>query len=309
VKTLMRQLDPRTTRVGVVWFAGDLDPLTADAYTQVPLTSSYGKVTHGLDDLLDMGPSGRTNMMSGVNQATIELAGTQSAYSERRPGAKRIMVFLTDGTPTLPLENSYRQNARMAIAAAQKAARLGIRIDTYAIGREALDEPMVTVEMAHVTDGTFTPVRDPRNLKAVFENVSFASVAELEVKNSTTGEDSEYEIQNADGSFSALVPVIEGMNVLEVYAKSTEGTEERQTVRVRYVPGSGASDLNPRLLAQRNRLMENRLLDLQQRSIEIEAERDDRVRRELMVEIERERSKALQRSDARRRELAIDVDK
>ena len=55
-----------------------------------------------------------------------------------------------DGTPTLPLDNSKLQNSRMAIRQAVKAAKLDIRIDTFAIGATALSEPIVVVEMARV---------------------------------------------------------------------------------------------------------------------------------------------------------------
>jgi len=61
VRVMLDQLDPRTTRVGVVVFAGDGDPLTPDAYTQVPLTSDYGKVRKGLKDVLNEWPRGKTN--------------------------------------------------------------------------------------------------------------------------------------------------------------------------------------------------------------------------------------------------------
>ena len=53
VQTLLDQLDPRTTRVGVVTFGGDSSPFTADAETRVPLTTSYERVRRGLDEIID----------------------------------------------------------------------------------------------------------------------------------------------------------------------------------------------------------------------------------------------------------------
>ena len=174
VRVLLDQLDPRTTRVGIVAFGGDQDPLTPDAYTVVPLTTDYSRARRGLDDILSEGPRGMTNMVTAVNLAAVELMGTQTAYSERRYGSKRIIMFLTDGIPTLPIDSSKMQNARMAIQQAKRAARLKIRIDTFAIGEDALSEPVVVVEMARVTNGVFTPVRNPGDLRAVFEDVTFA---------------------------------------------------------------------------------------------------------------------------------------
>ena len=308
VQTMLNQLDPRTTRVGIVTFAGDPDPFVPDAETRVPLTSDFAKVERTLDDILDQGPYGRTNMMSGVNLATVELLGTQSAYSERREGARRIMMFLTDGTPTLPLEGAPNQNARMAIDKAKKAAKLGVRIDTYAIGPDAISEPVVTVEMAHVSQGVFTPVRHPKDLVAVFEDVDFADIEELRIKNRTTGAKAEYKIQNADGSFSALVPMREGPNTIEVYARSSDGSEARRRLRLRFLANGDVQELDPRLMAQRNRLLENRLLDLKRRSVALETERDEEIRDDLRKEIAKERAEAEARAAEQRKALEVQTE-
>ncbi len=308
VKTLLNQLDPRTTRVGIVAFAGDNAPLTPDAYTVVPLTTEYEDVKKGLDDILDSGPSGLTNMVTAVKLATVELMGTQTAYSEKREGSRRIIMFLTDGTPTLPIENSRMQNARMTIQQAVKAAKLNIRIDTFAIGADALDEPVVVVEMARVSSGVFTPVLQPADLHAVFEDVNFAEIQELDIKNKTSGKPAEYTIRNPDGSFSALLPMQEGKNTLEVYARATNESEARRQVTVTFLPNAAVQTLPPRLVAQRNRLMENRLLDLQRRRLQIQTVRDEEVRRQLEIEIEEQRARAMEASEKMRRQIEVEVE-
>jgi hypothetical protein len=305
---LLSQLDPRTTRVGVVAFSGDNDPMTPDAYTEVRLTTRYETVRKGLEELQDLGPDGMTNMVAGVNRAIAELLGTQSAYSEKREGARRIILFLTDGLPTLPFEQSRRLNARAAIERAKRAKRAKIRIDTFAIGDDALDEPISAVEMARVTGGIFTPVRNPSNLRTIFEDVTFAEIERLEIQNVTTDQPAAYAIQNADGSFAALVPMQEGMNKVRIFARSTDGTESTQELDLRFLASAEMETLSPRLVAQRNRLLENRLLDLQRRSLEIQEARDEGIRQELTVEIEQERAEVTQRAAEARRRLQIDVD-
>lgn len=292
VETMLKQLDPRTTRVGVVAFSGDTDPLTSDATVYTPLTTDYDKVRKGLDDIRSAGPTGRTNMLQGVQVGTVELIGSQSALSTKRPGARRIMLFLTDGRPTLPLDASTHQNRRLAISAAAKAAGHQIRIDTFAVGEDALSDPTVTVEMAKVTDGVFTPVMQPKDLAAVFEQVTFSEIDTLEIKNLTTKQSAEYSLRSADGSFSALLPMREGENTVEVYAKSTDGTEGRQRVKLRFLPGAEVQPLSPALLAARNRLMESRLLDLKKRRVEIQTARDEQTRATLKEDIEKQRQEA-----------------
>jgi len=308
-RVLLKQLDPRTTRVGLVAFAGDSDALTPDAYTEVPLTTDFNKVERGLDAIYRRGPKGMTNMVTAVNLATIELLGTQSAYSVKRDGAKRVIMFLTDGQPTLPLESSQLQNAKMAIQQAVRAAKFDIRIDTFAIGEDALSEPVVVVEMARVSNGVFTPVRNPKDLRAVFEDVSFSSIERLEVRNKTTGKMAEYVVPNPDGTFSALVPMNTGKNTVEVYARSTDGTEGKREVSVSFLAGADPQELSPRLLGQRNRLLENRLLDLQRRNVEIQAEANEDTRRALKVEIDKERKKAQEKAEERRKEVDVSVDR
>ena len=308
VRVLLDQLDPRTTRVGIVAFGGDQDPLTPDAYTVVPLTTDYRRARKGLDDIMSEGPRGMTNMATAVNMAAIELMGTQSAYSERRFGSKRIMMFLTDGIPTLPIDSSKMQNARMAIQQAVRVSKYKIRIDTFAIGEDALSEPVVVVEMARVTNGVFTPVRNPGDLRAVFEDVTFAEIGDLQVRNTTNGKVADYLNKNADGTFSALLPMEEGENMLEVYARSTNDTEARRSIRVVFLPNAEVQELSPRLVAQRNRLLENRLLDLQRRRLQIETESDDDLRQGLSVEIEKERKEASQRAEDQRKQLEIRVE-
>jgi len=307
-RVLLAQLDPRTTRVGLVAFAGDNDALTPDAYTEVPLTTDYPKVQRGLDAVYRRGPKGMTNMVSAVNLATIELLGTQSAYSQKRDGAKRVIMFLTDGMPTLPLENSDLQNAKMTVQQAVRAAKFDIRIDTFAIGEEALSEPVVVVEMARVTNGVFTPVRNPKDLRAIFEDVSFSSIERLEVRNKTTGKLADYVIPNPDGTFSALVGMNEGKNTVEVYARSTDGTEGRREVTVSFLAGAEPQELSARMLAQRNRLLENRLLDLQKRNVEIQAEANEDTRKVLQVQIEQERKKAQEAAEKMRKEVEISAE-
>jgi hypothetical protein len=100
----------------------------------------------------------------------------------------------------------------------------------------------------------------------------------------------------------------EGENTIEAYARSTDGTEGRREVMVKFLPGATAQQLSPRMVAQRNRLLENRLLDLQRRRVEIQAEANEDVRRELQVEIEKEREKAKVAADKMRRELDLNVE-
>ena len=288
-RTLLEQLDPRTTRVGVVAFSGDARTTTLDARTVVPLTSRYRSVRNGLRVLLEEGPHGRTNMYDAVQVATAELGGFGNAISEPRRDPEegtRVMLFMTDGRPTLPVARSPMENARLAIGAARHAAGFDIRIDTFAIGRNATRQPVVAVEMAAATEGLFTAVEEPRDLVAVFENVSLARLRAVRVRNDTTGEDAEHVFLGADGIFSALVQLQDGLNWLEVTAVDSDGVEGHQRVAVKRLAKARSQRLAPRLEARRLHLLENQLAQLRKRGLEIQIARDEQLRRRLEVEIE-----------------------
>jgi hypothetical protein len=301
VRTLLKQLDPRTTQVGVVAFSGDGDPYTDDAYVSCALTAEYAKVGQALDEIAAMGPQGRTNMQDAVQLAALELIGSPGAHSKPQRDSQKVMLFLSDGTPTLPIEQGLKQNGRLAIEAAVEAAQFGVRIDSYGIGAEALAQPVVLVEMARVTDGIFTPVSRPRDLQSIFEQVSFSEIDELRITNQTNQAEAQYVLRNADGTFSALLEMVPGENTLEVFARATDGSEQSRSVRVQFLSDAQFEPLSPQLLDQRNRLMENRLSDLRQRRLSAETARDEAVRRQLQLRIAEERKKA----EARARELAI----
>ena len=62
------------------------------------------------------------------------------------------------------------------------------------------------------------------------------------------------------------------------------------------------------LMAQRNRLLEQRLVELKRGRIAAEQERADAARKELLLEIERERHKAHERAEQQRKELDLEVE-
>jgi hypothetical protein len=155
--------------------------------------------------------------------------------------------------------------------------------------------------MASITDGLFTPVRHPGSLVRSMSLVSFARIEALTVRNLTTGQSAYEERLHADGSWDALVPVAPGKNELEVQVRGAGGSEARQRLVVRCVPGATAPVLPAELVPRQNALLEARLRELS-------AEKLDRVRRELILEIQAEREKAQQRAVQQRRELRIEVE-
>jgi hypothetical protein len=316
-RQLLEGLDPRSTRVGLVTFAGEPEqgglfaqgPPPA-AITEEPLTTDYERIRRALSAVLQRGPAGATHMAAGADQATIELRGLRGALSQVDPKSEKIVLFLTDGQPTLPAGPGYDSvNVGAVLRAAERARRAGVRFHAFAIGPEALAGPVAAVELAARTGGYFTPVRNPGDIVQVVEQVRFSNVESVTLKNLSTGETAKHTLTNADGSFSGLVPVQAGLNRIQVTAVADNGLRAEQIVQVSYVPGTDSPALPRELVAQRNKLLEQKLVELRRERAEAEQGAVETTRKELALEMERERAKAQEQAERQRKELQLEVEK
>jgi Mg-chelatase subunit ChlD len=233
---LLQNLDPTHLRVAVLSFGGEINPAThrqasygqQDAWVEVPLTSDFDQVRRALQNILARGPRGGTNFAAGIRLAVTELASLHGARSTPRPEAAKILMFLTDGVPSFPFGSSRESDpgdTEAALGAARVASKAGITINTYALGPNALDNPVAATEMSRLTLGTFTPVKNPGDVITYLQGVTFTSVEDVIFTNLTTSEISEDVRLLPDGSFSGYVPVREGTNRVRVTALATDGSE------------------------------------------------------------------------------------
>lgn len=318
-RQLLRGLDPRSTRVGVVDFSGDPPDMQGGgifarsprppARTLEPLTNEYARVERALDAILARDPSGSTHMAAGVDQATIELIGLRGALSRANNQAEKIVLFFTDGQPTLPYGPGFEaDNVRAVLRAANRADRAQIQIHSFAIGPDALDGPVATVEMAARTNGFFTPVRHPGDLVNVVESVSFANLEDVVLRHVKTGAGPDHFRTTADGSWSGFVRMDAGRNELEVTARSSDGLTATERVAVTLAGDAPELPLPKELVTARNRLLEDCLRSLKEVRMTAEREAAEAVRKDLLVEIERERARARERADEQRKRLQLEVD-
>lgn len=316
-RQLLRGLDPRSTRVAVIVFAGEqeqqgvivLGGHTKPAITVQPLTNDYERVERAFDEVLAQGPAGLTHIAAGVDQATIELMGIKGALSRKDPTSEKIVLFFTDGVPTLPHGPQFEaENVRAVLRAAGRSQYSNIRIHSFAIGPEALEGPIATVEMAKRTGGYFTPVRHPGMLAEAVETVDFANLNEVVLKNATNGKLAEPFRLTADGSWSGFLPLVNGENRVEVTARADDASKADRTRLVRMDPNAPDGKIPEDLMVHRNRLLEECLRNLKHVRVEAEKEAADKVRKDLMVEIEKERAQAKQRAAEQRKRLELGIE-
>ena len=296
-KSLLDGLDPRRVHVGVASFSGEVDPVTGrglnrgnDALLELPLSSDYNAVRGALEAVRLRGPNGGTNMEAGVKLALRELASLPGAQSKPQPNAKKVILFLTDGKPSLPfgLANvEDKEDMLAAIDAAQLAKVAGVTLNVYGLGPEAIDYPVAATEMAKATGGLYTPVRTPGDIVTMLSGVSFANVEDVVAVNLTLQEwAGPNDILLApDGSFKGFVPVRPGLNRIRVSALASDGTRGSMEFDLQFAQ-QGMTDLE--LAAERDRI--------RQRT------------KEIQLRLERDRQEAFRKQE-RERALEISVDK
>ncbi len=296
-RRLLDQLDPERVRVGVVSFSGEIDPATgrrrsfeqADSLLEHPLSSNFESVAQALEAVRLRGPHGGTNMEAGVKHALREVAGLMGAQSVPRNGAKKVILLMTDGKPSLPFGRADvedPEDVEAAVAAAELAKSAGITINVFGLGPNAIDYPQAATAVARATAGLYTPVRRPGDIVSLLSGVSFANVEDVVAVNLTLGEwagPNDILLQ-PDGSFRGFVPVRPGVNRIRVSALASDGTR-------------GSTELDIIFKHQ----------DLSDGELELELERIRDRSRGLELLMERERQEAFRKRE-RERTLSIEVE-
>ena len=275
-RRLLLQLNAQTTRVGVITFSESAKLLQ-------PMTQDFDQVRRVLDDILRAGPHGGTNMVEGIRTGITELMGFGT--SERRTDAIKVEFLLTDGFPTLPIGGGKRvtpEDTNLALNAARLAGKAGVKVHVFALGEEALSYPLAAVGIAKESGGTYTPVMRPADILAVVENVSVVGVEYVQIVNQTTGQKATNLRLAADGFFSSAVPVVEGRNQIDVFARASDGTNGRDSITVYYQSGTQVSS-------------ELQIFLERERKLKLEVERLGRSQAEIQRDVERGREDSLRR--------------
>lgn len=282
-ENLLEQLDPATTRVGLVSFAGG-EFNQPDAKTLIGLTHVYTDVEQALEDLRQSKPAGMTNLSAAVDRAYRDLA-------EGVPDSRKIALLMTDGQPTLPRLDEPAYNAQLAFDAAHESSLKGVRIDVFGIGSQATRNPKVNQEVARLTGGTYVSVDHPSDLVSAFAGIRLASIANVRIENQTTRSQADFSHVGSDGSFSSTVALAPGRNLIGVTATSTDGLEARAGIVVHRTIRGAEQRLDDRRRLRRARMLEARLREererarslataLRQQELDEQRERMERVRAE-----------------------------
>lgn len=227
------------TRVGVVTFSEGGGARAGNAWVEQPLTSDYDAVRRALDRVGQRTPYGGTDMVAGLRLAVRELRALEGTASTPRPDARKIVLFMTDGFPTLPYPSNAMldpRNVGATLDTARLAERAGIVIHTFCLGREALSAPVVCRDAARITGGTYQPVQRPADIVTLLPATNIGQVDLVSVRNATTGQLARRLDVDATGRFSADVPLAPGANRLVAQVQGAAPEAAMATMIVHYRP-------------------------------------------------------------------------
>jgi Glucodextranase, domain B len=205
--------------------------------------------------------------------------------SERRTDTVKVQIMLTDGFPTLPIgraRQSAPEDTDLAINAARLAGKAGIKVHVFTLGEEALSYPRAAAGIAKESGGTYVPVTRPADVLAVVENVSVVGVDYVQVINRTSGQKATQHRLSADGFFSSALPVVEGTNQIDVFARASDGSNANDSITVYYQPGNQKS-LDLEIFLEK------------EKKLELEIKRLGRSPAEIQRDVERAREESLRR--------------
>lgn len=180
-----------------------------------------------------------TDFIAGLGRAVQELD------ENGRRGARKVILFLTDGDPTLPVNRHVADD--LARKYAGSLAGQDIRVNTFGIGPRARPDTLKFIAAA--TGGSYSRVRSPAKILRRIRQRSISTVRRGNVLNwapTCTGPRARFfstaggnVVFNLDGSFSADVPLRVGPNCIAVVIETATGERHRHMIPVQfeYPPG------------------------------------------------------------------------
>jgi hypothetical protein len=259
-----------------------------DAEIRIPLTHDYDAVSRELRAIGSERPRGTTNFAAGIGRAVIELLALEGegAESEPRHHARKAILFMTDGKPRLPYDR--HRGERAALRAAKLASRERIRINAFALGRNAVTRrhSEAVQRMSRRTGGNFVQLDNPGDIVTILNATSFGYVDRVKLINRTLGRETPFIATGIDGSFYGELPLEEGDNEIRIVAMLHDDDEavETFTIQYRYLPpASDLEDELSRVRGENEAMMEEIRARLQ---AEMEAAREAQ-RKELELDPER----------------------
>ncbi len=266
VRDLLRQLNPHTTRVAIISFAG-----SAQIRSQLGAPDEALRALDGYEVHLDW---------SGTNPASALLLAIDLLADARKPSelSQWTVVLLSDGK--LP-ESDGKAVSTRTVEVARLLSRLGIQLKVFALRPAAVEEPGFLEDVSMQSDAELIHVETAADLVSDIAAVPLTGLVNVDIRNLRTGEPGQVIRVFPDGSFDGYLHVEPGKNEFEVIASMRSGA---QVTLTREIVLQVPDRLSAEDLADAERMKQ--ALQLRTAEMELLAERLDRKRKELVLEVE-----------------------
>jgi len=269
---LAERLDPKTTRMGLVTFAGS-------ATVRAPLGSTPEELVQALYKLPMLGKGG-TDFVSAIRRSVEEF---QRRADPDAPPRHLSLMLLSDGMPAV--SRSLDNDRLFARREAEQAGAAGVRIYAFAIGPNAVEWPHIFHDLVGPTNGELVLVREPADVIDFMPYTSLTRLESISIDNLSSSARARSVRLFPDGSFDGYAPLVPGLNILRFTAHGENGSEHVKDVRIHYekVPAD-----SPARMAEAQRILK----ELRIRTIETELAARAREKRnkarwmELEIEVE-----------------------
>lgn len=217
-RKLIERMDPKTTRMGLMSFAGG-------ARVHAPIGSSKTQLLAGLLEIPEIpraGDGGGTSFDNALKLARLQFEG-QAQPSDPAERRNFSVILLSDGTPTAPTPVEHAE--AFAVLAARDAAKVGVRIYAFAIGSEAVGNRKVYEEITNVSGGELVLVDKPAEVIDFVPHLALTSIARVEIDNLSSSERARAIRLFPDGTFDGYAPLREGWNQIRITSIGADGYE------------------------------------------------------------------------------------
>lgn len=208
---LLAQLDPATTRAGMVKF-GDTPYVERAVGSLADLSETLSHFRYVM--------RGGTDIVTALHQS-IDLLEAAPPVGGVAP--QRAILLLTDGEIAVPDWSEFQHHDYLhGLLVRARAAQ--VRIFSFGIGELATRHTDLLDALAVETGGAFVEVPASRDIALELQLLGLTGLADVEVRNATERTPGRAVRVFPDGSFDGYAPLAEGDNDIEVTATLADGT-------------------------------------------------------------------------------------
>jgi len=214
-RTFLRGLAPRLGTVRVELLSYPSSPRGDSAQREGPWTADLGAIDAELRSIT------QRSVVSSANAIPDALDAALGALSESRPSARAVIVMGVDGAR---LDASRKvAPGDLLMRAATRVGERGAALHWVALGDLAPEDPTLVRRVLAKTHGSFRRV-PPQSYSAQFFDAISLPVAEAVWVEARRAKSTDVPASlDAQGSFSARVPVASGPNALMIHARTSDG--------------------------------------------------------------------------------------